>query len=145
MVDQGRDKPNAFNQQLRQLFAAMANGGYFGADEIPHFNGGLFDSDDVIDLDVDALRILYGVCGLDWSAIEPSILGTLFERSLDPGKRTQLGAHYTSKEDILLIVEPVLMTPLRRRWDEVQQKARDLAQNGTKARIAAPTPAATTN
>ena len=32
---------------------------------------------------------------LDWSEIDPSILGTLFERGLDPGKRAQLGAHYT--------------------------------------------------
>ena len=33
------------------------------------------------------------------------IFGTLYERSLDPSKRSQLGAHYTSREDILLIVE----------------------------------------
>ena len=29
--------------------------------------------------------------------------------------------------DILLIVEPVLMAPLRRRWADVQAQARDLA------------------
>ena len=34
----------------------------------------------------------------DWSKIDPSILGTLFERGLDPGKRSQLGAHYTDRE-----------------------------------------------
>ena len=33
---------------------------------------------------------------LDWSQIDPSILGTLFERGLDPGKRAQLGVHYTA-------------------------------------------------
>jgi hypothetical protein len=52
-------------------------------------------------------------------------LGTLFERSLDPGKRAQLGAHYTSRDDILLIVEPVLMEPLRRKWQTVEAEARD--------------------
>ena len=61
--------------------------------------------------------------GLDWSSVEPSILGTLFVRSLDPDKRSQLGAHYTSEADILLIVEPVLMAPLRRRWGEVKAEA----------------------
>jgi hypothetical protein len=35
--------------------------------------------------------------------------------------------HYTSRADILLIVEPVLMAPLRRRWEAVQAQARDLA------------------
>ena len=29
-----------------------------------------------------------------------SDFGTLFERSLNPGKRSQAGAHYTSREDI---------------------------------------------
>ena len=38
---------------------------------------------------------------LDWSEVDPSILGTLFERGLDPGKRAQLGAHYTDGEKIL--------------------------------------------
>ena len=128
LVDQGRRKPLAFTQQLRQLFGAMAHGGFFGEHAIMHFDGGLFDSDNVLELDRDGLEILHGVAMLDWSNIEPSILGTLFERSLDPAKRAQLGAHYTSKDDILLIVEPVVMAPLRRRWAEVQAKARDLAQ-----------------
>jgi len=89
-----------------------------------------------LELDSDGIEILIQVSKLDWSSIEPSILGTLFERSLDPSKRAQIGAHYTSKEDILLIVEPVLMAPLRRRWEEVQTEARDLAvrRDNTKSR-----------
>ena len=79
-------------------------------------------------LDRDALEILAQVARLDWSSIEPSIFGTLFERGLDPGKRAQLGAHYTSRDDILLIVEPVLMRPLRCRWDEIQEQAEALAK-----------------
>ena len=43
-------------------------------------------------------------------------LGTLFERVLEPEQRSQLGAHYTSEADILTLVEPVLMAPLRREW-----------------------------
>ena len=114
--------------QLRQLFAAMAAGGAFGADVIPHVDGGLFDDDAALDLDSESRRILAEVSRLDWSAIKPSILGTLFERSLDPGKRSQLGAHYTGEEDILLIVEPVLMAPLRRRWGEVKAEAKAKAE-----------------
>ena len=63
---------------------------------------------------------------LDWASVEPAIFGTLFERSLDPDKRSQLGAHYTSREDILLIVEPVLIAPLRRRWAAVREQAEEL-------------------
>ena len=67
--------------------------------------------------------MLRNACKLDWSNVEPAIFGTLFERSLDPGTRAKLGAQYTSRADILLVVEPVLMAPLRRRWLEVKEKA----------------------
>src|SRR5439155_7520721 len=105
----------------------MSKGGWFGADEIAWFNGRLFDDDLALDLDAGALDILNRVSSLDWSSIEPSILGILFERSLDPSKRAQLGAHYTSRDDILLVVEPVLMAPYRRRWQDVKQQAQALA------------------
>src|SRR3546814_2163291 len=48
----------------------------------------------------------------DWSQIDPSILGTLFERGLDPAKRSQLGAHYTDRDKIMMIVRPVIIEPL---------------------------------
>jgi len=121
-----RDDPERFRELLAELFGHMAEGGFFGLDKIRHFDGGVFDSSDTLPLSRDDLEVLARVCRLDWSSIEPSILGTLFERGLDPGKRTQLGAHYTSREDILLIVEPVLMRPLRRRWGEVREKAHEL-------------------
>ncbi|MFN8503744.1 class I SAM-dependent DNA methyltransferase [Kouleothrix sp.] len=127
LIARTRAKPAAFAQQLRLLFDAMAGGGWFGSDEIRYFNGRLFDTADVLELDSESLDILARVSALDWSSIEPAILGTLFERSLAPEKRSQLGAHYTSKDDILLIVEPVLMAPLRRRWQAVQAQARELA------------------
>jgi type II restriction/modification system DNA methylase subunit YeeA len=69
----------------------------------------------------------------DWSAIEPAIFGTLFTRSLDPAQRAKLGAQYTSKEDILLIVEPVLLAPLRREWEHVRQRAQELVQKRDSA------------
>ena len=143
LVADTREDPAAFGRQLKALFGHMAKGGYFGLDRIPHFNGGLFDDDTVLELTHEDLRILHRVSQLDWSSIEPSILGTLFERGLDPSKRSQIGAHYTSREDILLIVEPVLMRPLRRRWDEVRAEVEKVAAEwraapsagGVKARL----------
>ena len=128
LLEQTRRNSKDFAGVLSQLFRAMNTGGYFGADKILHFNGGLFNDDHVLQLDSSAMDIIAGIDALDWSAIEPSIFGTLFERGLDPSKRSQLGAHYTSKADILLIVEPVLMAPLRREWEKVQAEARRLAK-----------------
>lgn len=137
LAEQTRQQTSGFAQQLGALFGAMAAGGWFGADQIEHFDGGLFEDDAVLELDSDGLEILRRVSRLDWSNIEPAIFGTLFERSLDPSKRSQLGAHYTSKDDILLTVEPVLMAPLRRCWDVVRSEVAELVQKqeetGSKA------------
>ena len=128
MLDIDRGNPLNFNRKLRRLFAAMAKGDAFGADDVPFFNGGLFMDDTIIELSASDLAILRASSTLDWSRVEPAIFGTLFERSFDPTKRSMLGAHYTSKEDILTIIEPVLVAPLRRRWEEVRAKATELAE-----------------
>jgi type II restriction/modification system DNA methylase subunit YeeA len=115
--------PERFTQQITMLLEAMRDGGFFGADPIAHFNGGLFATIDPIPLTVGELTELAQAAKLDWGNVEPAIFGTLFERSLDPQSRAQLGAHYTGKQDILRVVEPVVMTPLRRRWDDVRAQA----------------------
>jgi hypothetical protein len=112
--------------RLGKLFGAMASGGEFGADTLLHFNGGLFADARVLELTRPEIDELMRVNECDWSNVEPSIFGTLFERTLDPTKRSQIGAHYTSKEDILTLLEPVLMAPLRREWEEVKAKCEKL-------------------
>ena len=126
IVTETREYPSKFKQYAEELFAAMKEGGSVLLRDIPWFNGGLFEDVAVEDMDFDALTALARAARLDWSAVEPSIFGTLFERSLDPSKRAQLGAHYTSRADILDIVEPVLMAPLRREWADIQAKAAPL-------------------
>ena len=64
------------------------------------------------------------------SEIDPSILGTLFERVHDPGKRAQLGAHYTDREKIMLLVEPVVTRPLLAEWN--RERAEIAAGLGTR-------------
>jgi type II restriction/modification system DNA methylase subunit YeeA len=122
IVHKSRRDPQRFTHLIRQLFKAMAVGGDFGADTIKYFNGDLFAGVEVLALTASELDAIRDVSGLDWSAIDPSIFGTLFERALDPDKRAQLGAHYTGREDIERIVEPVVMVPLRREWDAVRQE-----------------------
>jgi type II restriction/modification system DNA methylase subunit YeeA len=122
MVTSARNQPKPLQQRMTQLFEAMRTGGLYGNEDIRHFNGGLFDGNIALELEGNAMLTLQQVSDLDWSAVEPSIFGTLFERGLDPAKRAQLGAHYTSRADIQLIVEPVLMAPLRREWDAVKAK-----------------------
>ena len=121
LADNYRD-PDRFTKLAHELFTKMATGGTFGLDTIPYFNGGLFDDAPPIELSSDDLGVLDLAANQDWAHIEPSILGTLFERSLDPSKRAQIGAHYTSKEDILLVIDPVIIDPLRKEWLKLKSK-----------------------
>jgi type II restriction/modification system DNA methylase subunit YeeA len=119
-----------FILSLRQLFSTMKTGGIYGYLRIMYFNGGLFDDEFVPDLPTDILHSLGETCKQDWSNIDPSIFGTLFERIIDISKRAQLGAHYTSKDEISLVVEPVLMYPLRTKWQGLKLQVRDMVTNG---------------
>lgn len=130
--------PAKFARFIAQLFEAMAKGGEFGLETIRHFNGNLFDGATVPDLTADEVTRITASARLDWSAVEPSIFGTLFERGLDPAKRSQLGAHFTGKEDIDVLVDAVVMQPLRREWDETKQIVEALLTTGKKKPGAAP-------
>jgi type II restriction/modification system DNA methylase subunit YeeA len=114
--------PAKLSKSLAELFAAMSTGGDFWGEEILYFNGGLFSDSTVIDLTAAEIGVLLSVAEQDWSSIEPSIFGTLFERTLDPDKRSQIGAHYTSREDIETLLDPVMLAPLRREWDAVRDQ-----------------------
>ena len=47
-------------------------------------------------------------------------MGTLFERGLDPDKRSQLGAHYTDRDKIMRLVDPVIVRPWLAEWEPVK-------------------------
>ena len=121
--------PKVFNQAVSGLFEQMSGGGLFGATEIAHFNGDLFSTTDTIELSTVALQRLVEASGKNWRNIEPSIFGTLFERALDASKRAYLGAHYTSADDIMLVVDPVLMDPLRREWESARREIDEFLGN----------------
>ncbi len=134
-------EPAKFDQGARNLFQQMATGGLFGPTDIRHFNGDLFNDNDTVELSTAALQRLAEAARKNWQNIEPSIFGTLFERALDASKRAYLGAHYTSAEDIMLVVDPVLMTPLWREWEEARQQIEALLDDddatGARSRLEA--------
>ena len=134
LLEQWKTDTRQLTDVLTNLFATMRTGGAFGTERIDYFNGGLFDEAPALRLTVAEIDELLLAARHDWSAVEPAIFGTLFERSLDPSKRSQIGAHYTSREDILLVVEPVIMEPLRREWRQVQEEVAKQLDRRAKAR-----------
>ncbi|MCY3950184.1 MAG: class I SAM-dependent DNA methyltransferase [Acidimicrobiaceae bacterium] len=116
LLRQVRRTPAQFAELAGDLFRAMATGGRVGFEQVAWFNGGLFDGDEALPLQASDIDTVLAASNLDWSEIDPSILGTLFERGLDPDKRAQLGAHYTDRNKIMQIVEPVVIRPLLAEW-----------------------------
>ena len=120
MLERTRRDPDRFANYASRLFGAMATGGDVGFEAVAWFNGGLFDDETALPLDREEIETALRAAALDWSEIEPSILGTLFERGLDPDKRSQLGAHYTDRDKIMAIVDPVIVRPLLAEWEAVK-------------------------
>ena len=134
MLDQARLRPERFAGMARSLFAAMQDGGTVGFEEVAWFNGGLFDDDTALPLDRPQVNAVREAAGLDWSEIDPSILGTLFERGLDPDKRSQLGAHYTDRDKVMQIVDPVIVRPWLAEWAVCTEELNELLDRAKAAK-----------
>ena len=133
MLEHARQRPEGFATLACDLFGAMSVGGRVGFETVEWFNGGLFEDDATLPMDKDQIETTLKASELDWSNIDPSILGTLFERGLDPDKRSQLGAHYTDRDKIMRIIDPVIVRPLLAEWETVKDR---IAQSIERANAA---------
>ena len=120
MLRAARSRPESFPELAGKLFRAMSTGGMVGFEPVAWFNGDLFNDAQALPLERAEIETALAAAALDWSEIDPSILGILFERGLDPDKRAQLGAHYTDRDKVMLIVEPVIVRPLLAEWEGVK-------------------------
>jgi len=121
--------PNGFPVLIGKLWEEMAKGTTYSTllfQEIACFNGGLFENVAALPLSKDQLAMLLDAAGTDWSAVEPSIFGTLVTRALDPRERHKLGAHYTPRSYVERLVRPTIIDPLREKWDAVRIAAASL-------------------
>jgi hypothetical protein len=120
LLEAAKTDPALAQQQFETLFGAMARGGLVGFKRVDWFNGGLFAANEALPIELADIKQLLDLAALDWSAIDPTIAGTLFVRSLDPALRAQLGAEYTDPPTIMRLVDPVVLDPLRAEWAAVK-------------------------
>lgn len=84
--------------------------------EFPYVNGELFtERIDPAGFDRASREDLIECSRFDWSKISPAIFGAMFQSVLDPSERRNLGAHYTSEENILKVLHPLFLDEL---WEE---------------------------
>lgn len=93
----------------------------------PHVNGKLFEEPVTPpDFDSKMRETLFTCLVLDWSRINPSIFGSMFQSIMDKGKRRNLGAHYTSETNILKALRPLFLDALRAEFEQVRGSTRRL-------------------
>lgn len=88
--------------------------------DFPYVNGRLFEVSDrhVVPAFTKAARkLLLDMGALNWSEINPDIFGSMFQAIVTPGKRSDLGQHYTSVPNILKTIEPLFLDGLKGQFD----------------------------
>jgi len=106
MPDEVRKKRTLLSADLRQF---------------RYINGALFkDLLPSADFNSKMRQILIDCCKFDWSKISPAIFGAMFQGVMDKDQRRELGAHYTSEENILKLINPLFMDELWQEFDRVK-------------------------
>ncbi len=80
----------------------------------PYVNGDLFRGPlRIPDFDAPMRQAVLDACRFDWAAISPAIFGALFQSVMHPAQRRSQGAHYTTEQNILKVIEPMFLDDLR--------------------------------
>lgn len=93
----------------------------------PYINGRLFEETlPPAGFDAAMREALLDLCGLDWSLISPAIFGSLFQSIMDDTARRNLGAHYTSEENIQKLIKPLFLDELRAEFGKIKKNRNKL-------------------
>ncbi len=96
-------------------------------EKFPYVNGAIYE--EVLrfpNFDSKMRRTLLDCLTFDWSRVSPAIFGSMFQSVMDPGKRRNLGAHYTSERNILKVVRGLFLDDLYREFEALQSDLRKL-------------------
>ncbi|WP_342129006.1 DNA methyltransferase [Hydrogenophaga sp. OTU3427] len=102
----------------------------------PYVNGKLFEEPlPMADFSRAMREAFLDACSLDWSAISPAIFGSLFQSIMDEKARRNLGAHYTSEENILKLIKPLFLDELWAEFHKVKSNKNRLFEFHKKLRL----------
>lgn len=103
----------------------------------PYINGKLFAEPlPLAAFDSKMRDAMLDCTALDWALISPAIFGALFQSIMNKQARRDLGAHYTSEQNILKALGPLFLDELRAEFEKVKRdKKRLVAFHQKLARI----------
>jgi hypothetical protein len=97
--------------------------------KFPYVNGQLFEENlEIAYFNSEMRDALLRCCYFDWSKISPAIFGSLFQSIMDKKKRRNLGAHYTTEQNILKLIKPLFLDELWSEFKKVKSNKRKLEE-----------------
>ncbi len=91
----------------------------------PYMNGGLFRERIQIPQLSDQVHyeiLVSGCQEFDWSGVDPTVFGSIFEGALSHDTRRSGGMHYTSPENIHKVIDPLFLDGLKEELDDILAK-----------------------
>ncbi|MCL1894894.1 MAG: hypothetical protein FWG02_11815, partial [Holophagaceae bacterium] len=96
--------------------------------DFQYINGALFEGHlDFAYFDKKMRETLLECLEFDWSMINPAIFGSMFQGGMDTDHRREIGAHYTTEENIKKLIDPLFMNELRKEFNSIKKKANQKA------------------
>lgn len=97
--------------------------------DFPYVNGDLFkqtQNERIPPFSEESTRMLIEEAGygFDWSTINPTIFGAVFENTLNPETRSEDGMFYTSVENIHKVIDPLFLDALKAELEDIKNKTK---------------------
>lgn len=92
-----------------------------------YINGNLFSEKlPTVIFDEKMRKIILECCDFDWSNISPAIFGAMFQGVMTTEQRRELGAHYTSEENIMKVIKPLFLDDLYQEFERSKATRKEL-------------------
>ncbi|WP_259652940.1 class I SAM-dependent DNA methyltransferase [Bacillus paranthracis] len=95
--------------------------------QFPYVNGKLFEERlSLAAFNTEMRDLFLECCALNWGKISPAIFGSMFQSVMKPDERRELGAHYTSEQNIMKVIQPLFLDELRKEFESVKGSKKKL-------------------
>lgn len=97
--------------------------------KFPYVNGNLFEKKlRIASFDSEMRNLLLDCSSLNWGLISPAVFGSLFQSVMNPSERRELGAHYTSEENIMKVIKSLFLDELWEEFNKIKNNYQKLEQ-----------------
>lgn len=126
-LEDGTNTQSVLNMIFRTLYEGATPTAQVEFREIPKLQIDLFSNEGVTPpFSKKARNLLIELSDVDWSDINPDILGSLIQSVVDPDDNSGLSNHYTSSSNILKVIGPLFLDELYKEFEQNKKNVEQL-------------------